>query len=381
MAQRPPLPALTGLRFVAAAQVVGFHLHAIIPSFRETPLLTFLGAGYSGVSLFFVLSGFVLTYNYLEPDGRGVASIRDFLVARAARIYAVYFVGIVLGMPIFIRELQHAGGIDRIFRDGLPVTLANLTLLQSWFPQYACRLNCPGWSLSTEAFFYLVFPFIGALFCREKKNGLLVALVGCCAVTYAMVYGYVSLDPDGVGIATAATDATWLNVLKFNPIVRLPEFTLGIALGMLFLRAPNALGRHAAWLSIAAVAIIAVSLSLHLRVPYALMHNGFLLPAYALLIFTLAGGQGRLAGMLSTKRMHLLGEASFALYLLHVSLLSYVIKALSLLGLSIERTPALVIIYLVVAQGVSILVLQRIEEPARKAIRRRLSRARNVVAA
>ena len=373
MTKRPALPALTGLRFVAAAQVVGFHVHAIVPAVGEMPLLSFLGAGYSGVSLFFVLSGFVLAYNYLTPDRVGFGDVRDFLVARFARVYAVYVVGIVLALPIFIRDLQHAGGIGSMLRDGIPILITNLTLTQSWIPAYACRLNCPGWSLSTEAFFYLVFPFAGALCCRESKRGLFAMIAGGAALTYAFVYTYVALDADAVGVATAATEATWLNVLKFNPLLRLPEFIVGIALGVLFLRAPTLLGQRAAPLSVIAVAVIGIVLSLHERIPYALMHNGLLLPAYCLIIFSLASGGGRLAHWLGTPVLHVLGEASFALYLLHVSLLVYVGKAFSLVGLSMTQTPSLVFIYLAVAQLVSIAVLRKIEEPARRAIRRRFS--------
>ena len=376
MAARPALPALTGLRFIAAAQVVGFHAHAMVPAWRDNPALIFLGAGYSGVSLFFVLSGFVLAYNYLTPDGTGVSSVRDFLVARFARVYAVYLVGIVVAFPIFVRDLQRAGAAAGMLRDGLPITAATVSLLQAWIPPYACRLNCPGWSLSAEAFFYLTFPIVGAWLCRRRRAMLLGVCAVCWAVACSLVLGYLRLDPEHIGGVTAATESNWVAMLKFNPLLRLPEFILGVSTGLIFMRDPGALKKIAGPLSIVTLVSIVALLSQHEHIRYLLIHNGVLAPLYALLIVTLACGVGPLAALLSTKVFHLLGEASFALYLLHVALLVYVVKALSALHLSIDQTPALIAVYLLVAQGVAILVLLRIEEPARRFVRRRFAAKR-----
>lgn len=376
MAARPPLPALTGLRFIAAAQVVAFHAHAMVPAWRDNPALTFLGAGYSGVSLFFVLSGFVLTYNYLTPDGTGVGSVRDFLVARFARVYAVYLVGIALAFPIFVRDLQRTGTAGVLWREGVPITAATVTLLQAWIPSYACRLNCPGWSLSGEAFFYLMFPLIGAWLCRRHRASLLTVCVLCWAIACSLVLGYLRLDPEHLGSVTAATQSNWVSMLKFNPFIRIPEFILGVSAGLLFLRNPDALKRVAGPLSIVTLLLIGALLSQHDRMQYLLIHNGVMAPLYALLIVTLSCGVGPLASLLSTKALGLLGEASFALYLLHVALLVYVVKALGFLNLSIDRTPALIVVYLVVAQATAIAVLTRIEEPARRFIRRRFGARR-----
>ena len=361
---------------MAAAQVVAFHVHAMVPSLRNDPSLTFLGAGYSGVSLFFALSGFVLAYNYLTPGGHGVASLRDFLTARFARVYAVYLVGIALAFPIFVRELQRSGDAGAALRSGLPITAASLTLLQAWIPPYACRLNCPGWSLSAEAFFYLIFPLIGAWLCRRQRN----ALIGVCALCWffacGLVLAYLRFGPERISGVTALTTSASVAVLKFNPLLRLPEFILGVSAGLIFLRRPDALQRIAGPLSIVALCLIAAVLSQHERLPYLLIHNGILAPLYAVLVLALACGGGPLAALLSTRILSLLGEASFALYLLHVALLFYVVKALSAIHLSIDKTPALIVVYLVIAQAISILVLQRIEKPARNFIRARFATAR-----
>src|SRR4051794_29809514 len=105
---RPPLRALTGLRFVAAMQVLLYHVYA--PGSRGAPgwVRALVGSGYVGVGLFFVLSGFVLAYNYLEPMEAGRVSRREFWLARLARVYPVYLLGLVAGMPVFVQWMLHA---------------------------------------------------------------------------------------------------------------------------------------------------------------------------------------------------------------------------------------------------------------------------------
>ncbi len=423
MSPRPPLPALTGLRFVAAAMVVGYHVHAMVPSLQAVSALNFLGAGYTGVSLFFVLSGFVLAYNYLTPDVAGVRSIRDFFVARFARVYAVYAVALIIAFPIFVRDLQRkntailaatpaatgattdatssaaksvATGACDAATDATPIaakslapgafavggkaasiTIAAGTLTQAWIPSYACKLNCPGWSLSAEAFFYALFPLLALWLTKRTRPTLLTIAAGAWMLSCSIALLYVQRDPDGFRASTsAAVDGMWLNVLKFNPLVRLPEFVIGVAAGVIFLRNPHAMRRSAPLITFAAITALGLLFSLHQRMPYPLLHNGLLAPLYALLVFALASGTGQIAAWLSTRSLKLLGEASFALYLLHVAVLVYVMKALSVIGKSMDSTPWLIVIYLVAVQALAIVVLTRIEEPARRAIRARFASPR-----
>lgn len=378
---RPQLPALTGLRFIAAALVVLFHARGMLPSLRDNPAFDIIGSGYSGVSLFFVLSGFVLAYNYLTPDGTGVKDTRDFLVARFARIYPVYLVGIVVGFPLFVRDLQRSGGNAQLFREGPPITALTVTLLQSWVPDYACRLNCPGWSLSTEAFFYLAFPVIGIWLVRRSGGSLFAFVIGCWAIAMTVALAYMKLNPDHFTEVSASSRADWLGMVKFSPLFRLPEFALGMAAGVLFLRAPHAFGRHASTIGLVATAAIVAVLSLHSRLPYLAIHNGLLAPLFALLIMSLATGAGPLAQVLGTRPLRLLGEASFALYLMHLAILSYASKGFEVAGMSMNKSPGLLIITLIVLQALSIAILHFVEEPARRAIRSRLGRKKSAAPA
>lgn len=164
---------LTSLRFFAAIWVVFFHLsgpRGLILTDPATlrPLYNLVRTGYVAVGIFFVLSGFVLAYTY-----RGEFSARQFWTARIARIYPVYFLGLVLILPVVVASvLRHmttwlwAGGSG----------LACVLLLQSWCPRTALAWNHPGWSLSVEAFFYLLFPLILLPLKRLAPRGLFVAV-------------------------------------------------------------------------------------------------------------------------------------------------------------------------------------------------------------
>ena len=122
-------------------------------------------------------------------------------------------------------------------------------------------------------------------------------------------------------------------------------------------------------------------LTFHARLPYLAIHNGLLAPLFALLIISLATGAGPLARMLGTRLMRLLGEASFALYLMHLSVLSNATKAFEMAGMSMNKTPVLLFVTLVVMQALSITILHFIEEPARRAIRARLGRKKGIAPA
>ena len=171
---RPTLPALTGLRFLAALTVL--IEHAWIHLFKFQGVATGLrqwvpNVGGFGMSLFFVLSGFVIHYNYRQVvTGQGPAGLAASLWARFSRLYPLYFfmlaLDILLGKTLFLSLLGKDDGFSDLAR-ALPYYLL---LLQSWryvpFADtslvYAIGAGV-NWSISTEWFFYLVYPLLAVL--------------------------------------------------------------------------------------------------------------------------------------------------------------------------------------------------------------------------
>lgn len=349
--ERPQLNALTGARFVAALYVLIFHaaiaLHIVavdmqggegefkdwcaqgVRLFDESWYARGLvRSGFVAVSFFFTLSGFILTYSSLDRQNQLRVARRPFWAARFARVYPVYFVGLVVSLPMFLGWL--------VTQDPpLPAAKAwaiggaTLSLVQAWWPLASNVWNAPGWSLSVEAFFYFTFPWTAIAISQLSRRNLWLLMLGCWCVSLAIPIVYMALQPDGLARVDWTTDATWLKVVKFNPLIRLPEFLFGIALGRLFgdqlASGSWSLKALGAPLSALASILIVAALAVSDVVPELILHNGLLLPLFGLLIYSLAAGRGPVAWLLSSRWAVLLGNASYAMYILHYSIIFVVI--------------------------------------------------------
>ena len=143
---------LTGLRFLAAFYVFVFHMY-IHGYYKNLPrgIEAIAGQGALGVNVFFVLSGFLLAYSHLKdfPDGRfqDVGYFRRFLAKRLARIYPVYFVGMLLFLLVSF-------GLNFVPAKLPLMVVLNIFMLHSWVPFLAMEWYGGGsWSISTEMFF------------------------------------------------------------------------------------------------------------------------------------------------------------------------------------------------------------------------------------
>src|SRR5262245_41059626 len=149
------LAALTSLRFFAAMYVLLFHYGPIYP-----PLYSgFIRTGYTGVTFFFILSGFILAHNYHRVDFKERNDRYRYFTARLSRIYPVYILSLLVGAPFAVAMINKmpSGGLATLAASsGLLTPLG----LQAWLPGASCVINCPSWSLSVEFFFYMLFPFL-----------------------------------------------------------------------------------------------------------------------------------------------------------------------------------------------------------------------------
>ena len=126
---------------------------------------------HQGVSIFFVLSGFILTYVYPElPNAQ--AAVR-FLRARVARIWPGYVATTIIAVLLYPAHIFGLDWITRVAR-----SLVNLAMLQSWWPAgpFFYSINGPSWSISTEFAFYCAFPFLIYRFRKRLPLTLLSAL-------------------------------------------------------------------------------------------------------------------------------------------------------------------------------------------------------------
>lgn len=323
--RRPePITALTGVRFFAAAAVVFFHFGRL--HFRQGPAFVqnILAGGGSAVTLFFILSGFVLAYNYAPSARTGSFNKWAFWRNRFARIYPVYFLALLLTvdrMITYVHQVLRPASAPDIFKVLASCTTV-LTLTQAWDFNYYYAWNYPAWTLSVEMFFYLTFPWICAAVFKMRPAGLLPAAGVFAFSGVAIVLIYLAVASGILGFSLS--HPRWM--MSTLPILRLPEFILGLVLARMFLARPELRIKHRDTVSI--LAFLGILTVLALRPGEGVFTQALLIPLFALLIYALASGPGILSGFLSLPFLVLLGEASYALYILQVPIMDAVFRVL-----------------------------------------------------
>ena len=294
--ERPRLDGLTGLRFFAAAWVFTFHFFVYTVAGAPAWVLRFQNAGHAAVSLFFVLSGFVLAYNYAATLADGSVSRARFFRLRLARVWPLYALVTLVEIPLALAQGTPPGQVAG-------ASAADVVGLQAWIPSITFVGNTPGWSVSVELFFYAAFPWLLPPVARRPRTALAIScvLALAAAATPALV-------------APASGAATFL---KCGPPLRLAEFTAGIALGCLFLNARRPTPLAAMLGAVIALALVAAILILGSPLVPRYFVHALLLPAFALLLWSVAGGGARWLG---SGPLRLLGDASYGLYLLQIPL-------------------------------------------------------------
>lgn len=360
---------LTSLRFFAALLVVVFHHGQSAFAGAPAWFLNIIKGGYAGVPFFFILSGFILAYNYSSRAQHGTFAAREFWLARFARIYPVYGVSLVVAAPLFLMAMWPAQSPEAAVGQSLLHLVTHGALLQSWIPAWSFHWNGPAWSLSVEAFFYLLFPF---LMTRLSRRGRWWAL-GLCAVAGCFAIGLRKLAPSLDAVGAAQRFLGWA-----NPLLWLPLFLLGLCTGERHIREGGAgESRHSRAAANSALALVLATLILSLMA--ANLHRlSQLLYCYALsapcalLIYFVARDKGWLAALLTTRPLVLLGEASYSLYVLHRPAHDWFAWMEANWNVPATTSPRGFVIYLAVCLTLSVLALKAIEYPCRKWIKNRV---------
>jgi peptidoglycan/LPS O-acetylase OafA/YrhL len=274
------LPTLTAIRGLAALAILGFHTEVAFgisgdAEIRVNMLRTV-------VSLFFMMSGFILMIRYRPGDAQ------DFWLRRIARLLPVYYFAWML--TVFGRSLLHW--------DMTPVEmLASLSLMQAWLPDstMAMAVNPPAWSLSCEAAFYLLLPLVAPTVLRASRRTLVTVTLTLFASLLALT------------IASSYWPLEWWIGLHSA------EFGLGLVLAV-WIRRGWTPARSASWLGSASVlaAVAAAALAIPISGP---MANLLLAPAFFSMIAKSA--RPTTNRLWNTGGLQLLGRLSYSLYISH----------------------------------------------------------------
>ena len=349
---------LTSVRFFAASLVLFHHsVRIFLPVFSgrsvhggpEDMAGTVALAFPVSASFFFFLSGYVLSFVYLHNVQ--FLDKANFFAARFARIYPLYFVVLVLDTPeLLVPEVQRFG-----MKIGLTKTAvifgANAVMLQEWKGSRLARINLPSWSLCVEAFFYVCFPLLGVLLWKLRGARLWMTALALYAGGQALVGG---MRPH-----------LSVQMVLTLPPLHLSTFALGILLArwqtlqqerkdkaqVQVWQVSTVLGLSAAGLlgSVLLVPFFGVP------APY---NNGLLAPIFAGFVWALSVIPTSLSRWLCGRWLVALGNASYALYLIHMPILSVF---LHFRWVSHAFYP----VYLALCVGLSLLSFRYLETPAR----------------
>ncbi|MGY1652029.1 acyltransferase family protein [Geodermatophilus sp. SYSU D01119] len=351
------LDSLTGLRAFAAFAVFLRHVQGL---YNETPAETFLERlgvqGFTGVSFFFVLSGFVLTWSHRDGD-----SPRAFYRRRFARIAPAYWLALVVATALTVVVESERGW--RPVLEAAPSVLA----VQAWVPEPRIYFggNGPGWSISCEVFFYALFPLLISVRRRWLRRPLATTAV---LVVAASAWPLLLHAPDSPSVASWAT--------LHLPLVRLAEFALGIALAEAIQRGWRP---RAPW-SLA----VCVSVGGYLAAGWLPTYAAPLLTVgpFALLIASAAARDLEGAGTVASRpSMRRLGEWSFAFYLVHEPVLRVLIPVIRRIGDGLTLVTAAGALALALAVGLAALLYRWIEAPLERRLRRAAPRPEMTAAA
>ena len=357
MARRAHIPALTSLRLFFALAVFFHHCYFITKvgdPFLDRLYAAVFSEGYIGVSFFFILSGFILAYNYREKFRAGAIRKRTFYRARLARIYPLHLLTLLAAVPVT------SGGLPALASGQmLPTFVSHLTLTHALWLDRAVYIayNSASWSISTEWFFYLAFPF-------------LILAPGRLRGGWAFATGLVVLAvPLGFYLVPRECHHA---VFYINPLSRVADFFLGILLHRLYARLTAGGGPpgNRTLLEGGSLLLLAGFFLAFPAVPPVWRYSVYYWLPMGAVIGAFALGGGWFSRLLAARWLVVGGEISYALYLVHRPLMRYYQK-FKLRVFDPQSAYLDLVVLLCATVAVSYLLHYYVERPAARWLKRR----------
>lgn len=286
---------LTFTRFLAAISIVIFHYGKEITLFNNDYVSFIFEQANIGVSYFFILSGFVMIIAY---HNRKNISFLNYLKDRLARIYPVYFFAIIL--MVILSYLHKSTDLLGIF--------LNIFLIQAWFPEKVYTINGPGWSLSVELLFYIIFPFLFNYIYKKVDFKIIVIPI--------ILIWLVSQLVSDIFFQHSYTKIINLSVnqdLCYFPLLHINEFLIGNLAGLYFVSNYNKFKRN----TDLHILFILILILIVLKMPtYFYPNNGFFALFFVPLILFISSNKGIFTRFFNNRLCVFLGEISFGIYIL-----------------------------------------------------------------
>jgi len=291
------LPSLTGIRSFAAVWVLLYHYTTV--GFMHPSASLFLPLimhGHFAVDLFFILSGFILSYNYYERFQKlNLSQTIDFLFKRLARLYPVHIFCFMVSLAMFgfLLLLGHQPEDSSPYT--FPLAILNVFMLHAWWPGLPLSWNFVSWSISAEWFAYsVVFLYFVRYWRRWSMYGRLL-LLAVLATLYHM-----------------GLPEQWVPL-------HLLRISYGFLLGVLTYNVRGSLQKWAGenWRIDLILTFSFAFIILVVSLPSLSDLKILLLPVFAVVIGLLSLDRGAWAGFTGLRLMVYLGEISYSLYMVH----------------------------------------------------------------
>lgn len=313
------LTTLTPLRGIAALLVVVFHSGLMLAPLARPETTHFIENGWLWVDFFFVLSGFVLSHAYGPGFQQKVTwpSYQRYLGARFARVYPLHLVTLLIAAGLALVVHAKATVMMAYFQQlhGLHTVPASLLLMQSLHLFEAAPLNTPSWSLSTEWWVYVLFPFFVRPFFKLTGIGRIAVLAGIVALFAGLMY-YVAphfgnrfmVQPGTLGPKTINLTA------DFGYLRCLAGFLLGMLTYEVYRSQWGGRLLRRGWVFI--VCFGSTLVAMHVN-----WHELVIVAFFPLVILSAASNNDFVKRGLETKPLQRLGDWSFSIYMVHVLLI------------------------------------------------------------
>lgn len=367
-----PIHGLTTIRAFVALQVVAFHAWSCFLPLEQNSWFYHhvINVGYVGVNFFFILSGYILSYVYIGDVKEPAVEKSGFWKSRFARIYPVYVFSFALEIPLFVEGvISRHDHLKNAFM-GTATLFANLLFIQAWFPDLRWRWNNPSWTLSVEAFFYLLFPILGVWIWKKARNENLPLIIFA-------VYLILLAPSIFFWITRPGSNEPMIEWMTLNPALRIPEFVLGILLFKYqrhYLDSSGnkkRLSRLFTWLGLS---MLMVGLMASGLIPWFVLRGGILDPAFMSLIAGVALAERNSSALWNVRPLVLLGEASYSVYILQAPIKEWFSMVTPRFQIYLsargdeKNHPVLFLVYLSILIGAGILSLKYFETPLRRKI-------------
>lgn len=315
---KPRLDRLEALRAFACIGVFTFHCY-----------LSLLGTW--AVSVFVMLSGFLLTYNNMDRAERLPVDVKGcaaYAWKKIRKLYPLYFVTLLfLALRIFLLAPENPDMNQIIVF--IKQFILSVFLLQSWPPntEWAFGFNGVGWYLSTSIILYFAFPFILRRIKNISRKSAIVGIFSILAGMLAVAWLITVLHRQITGADDSASQNFQHWFTYVFPPFRLGDFTIGCLSGLIFSKSDfeKTGSGHATVLEVVAILlfILAEALFETTKLPNFIDCNLLFIPSSIMLIYSFALGRGHLSRVLDNRLTRLIADYSIEIFLIHFAVIKY----------------------------------------------------------